>query len=61
MQQKEKMMKAQKLNKYERTKFQMMKMEKLMMTTSVTIHNNKALKKKKIVMKLFITSHYKNQ
>ena len=37
MQQKEKMMKAQKLNKYERTKFQMMKMEKLMMTTSVTI------------------------
>ena len=38
MQQNEKkMMKAQKLNKYGRTKFQMMKMEKLMMATSVTI------------------------
>ena len=43
MQQKEKIMKAQKLNKYGQTKFQMKKMEKLMMTTS----NNKALKKKK--------------
>ena len=32
-----KMMKGQKLNKYGWTKFQMMKMEKLMMTTSITI------------------------
>ena len=29
--------KTQKLNKYGQTKFQMLKMEKLMMTTSVTI------------------------
>ena len=37
MQQKEKVMKAQKLNKYGRTKLQTLKMEKLMMITSVTI------------------------
>ena len=61
MQQKEKMMKARKLNKYGRTKFQMMKMEKLMMTISVSTPQKQSIEEKKFVMKLFITSHNKIQ